>query len=73
PAVLLAWLVPATPAWLLKGWLAVLAVVAFLLYFRRGLSLISQTGFSVFFWVLYLCGLELLPICVVVNLLLNGN
>lgn len=73
PAVLLAWLVPATPEWLLKGWLAVLAVVAFLLYFRRGLSMISQTGFSVFFWVLYLCGLELLPICVVVNLLLNGN
>lgn len=73
PAVLLAWLVPATPVWLLQGWLAVLAVAAFLLYLRRGISMNSQTGFSVFFWVLYLCGLELLPICVVVNILMHGN
>ena len=73
PAVLLVWLVPATPVWLLQGWLAVLAVAAFLVYLRRGSSMNSQTGFSVFFWVLYLCGLELLPICVVVNILMHGN
>lgn len=72
PAVLLAWLVPAVPVRVLRGWLAAVAVVALFLYFRRGLSLISQTGFSVFSWVLYLCSLEILPICVVVNLLING-
>ena len=67
------WLVPATPLWLRWGWMGLVAVVAFLFYARRSFSLIFSAGFSPFFWVLYLCGLEILPICVVVNLLINGH
>ena len=33
---------------------------------------ILHCGFSLFFWVLYICALELLPICVVVKFLMNG-
>ena len=73
PAILLGWLVPETPRWLLLLLLALPAVVGGFLYARRGFSLIFQTEFSLFFWVLYLCALEFLPICVVVNQLINGN
>ena len=69
----LVWLIPATPRWVSWGWVGLVAVVAFLFYVRRSFSLIFSAGFSPFFWVLYLCGLEFLPICVVVNLLINGN
>jgi len=41
--------------------------------FLRGKALFLQTGFSFLFWVLYICALEIFPICVVVKLLMNGN
>ena len=72
-ALLVAWLVPSTPRWLLWGWMGAWAVVALLFYARRGFSLFSVVGFSPLLWVLYLCGLEILPICVVVNILVHGN
>ncbi len=72
-ALLLAWLVPATPRWLLWGWLGVCALVALVVYALRGFSLFSHAGFSPYLWVLYLCGLEVLPISVVVNILIHGN
>ena len=72
-AALAVWLVPSIPSIALWVWvLAVVAVCAFF-YIRRGSSIILSTGFSVFFWVLYLCSLEFLPICVVVNIMINGN
>lgn len=40
--------------------------------FLRGRAFFLQTGFSIFFWVLYICALEILPICVVVKILMNG-
>ena len=73
PAILLGWLVPETPRWLLLLLLALPAAVGAFFYARRGFSLIFPTEFSLFFWVLYLCALEFLPICVVVNRLFNGN
>jgi len=73
PALLVGWLVPSTPRWLLWGYLAVVAAAGALLYVWRGTSIILQKRFSSFFWVLYLCGLEFLPICVVANILINGN
>ncbi|MBR0224341.1 MAG: DUF4271 domain-containing protein [Bacteroidales bacterium] len=73
PALLLGWLVPETPLWLLWTLIALPAAAGIVLYFRRGLSLLLQTEFSPFFWVLYLCVLEILPICVVVNRLIYGN
>lgn len=54
-------------------YLAIIALIGYILYAVRSLTLISSTGFSSFFWVLYLCTLEILPVCVVVNYLLNGN
>ena len=72
-ALLLGWLVPAAPQWLLWTLLALPAGTGLVFYFRRGLSLLLQAEFSPFFWVLYLCALEILPICVVVNRLINGN
>ena len=73
PALLLGWLVPATPRWVLWGLLILPAAVGAFVYVRRGYSLLLSTEFSLFFWVLYLCALEFLPICVVVNRLINGN
>ena len=73
PAILLGWLVPETPRWLLLLLLGLPAVAGAFLYARRGFSLIFQTEFSLFFWVLYLCALEFLPICVVVNRMIHGN
>lgn len=72
-AALVVWLVPETPSWLLLGWMGLAAAVALFTYFRRGLSLFFRAGFSPLFWVLYLCGLEILPACVVVNILMHGN
>ena len=72
-AALVAWLIPETPRWLLLGWMGLAMAVALFTYFRRGLSLFFRAGFSPLFWVLYLCGLEILPACVVVNILMHGN
>ena len=73
PALLLGWLAPGVARWVLQALLLLPAVAGYVLYFRRGLSLLLQTEFSPFFWVLYLCVLEILPICVVVNRLIYGN
>lgn len=73
PAALAGWLIPSAPHWLLWCWLLLAAAAAGFFYARRGFSIIFPAGFSVFFWVLYLCSLEVLPICVVVNILINGN
>lgn len=54
-------------------YLSIVALIGYLFYAVRSLQLISATGFSSFFWVLYLCTLEILPVCVAVNYLMNGN
>lgn len=54
-------------------YLAIIALIGYIMYVIRSFSLISSTGFSRFYWVLYLCTLEILPVSVVVNYLLNGN
>lgn len=72
-AALAVWLAPDAPRWLLWGWLGLMVAVCAFFYVRRGNSIILSTGFSVLYWVLYLCSLEFLPICVVVNILINGN
>ena len=72
-AALVVWLVPSIPSIALWIWILAVAVVCAVFYIRRGSSIILSTGFSIFFWVLYLCALEFLPICVVVNIMINGN
>lgn len=73
PAAVVVWLVPETPRIFLWGWLLLIAVLAMAVYAIKGFSLFFSSGFSRFFWVLYLCALEILPICVVVSLLMHGN
>ena len=46
------------------------AVVGGFLFFIRGYRLIITNGFSQFFWILYLCTLELLPIVFAANIFL---
>lgn len=72
--LLVGWILPETPRWILWVALSVLAAVIAGVYVWRGTALIMQNQFSLFFWVLYLCALEFLPISVVVNILMiNGN
>ena len=73
PTFLLGWLAPSIPV--LAGWIWLVATVAagVVVYVWRASAIILQTRFSSYFWVLYLCGLELLPICVAVNFLMHGN
>jgi hypothetical protein len=73
PAYLVGWLAPSAPDWLCWGWMGLMSVGVAVLYVWRASSIILQTGFSYLYWVLYLCALEFLPICVVVNILINGN
>lgn len=48
--------------------------IGVLIYFARSYRIFVQSGFSSFFWFLYLCGFEILPMCVAVNVLVsNGN
>ena len=72
-AAVVGWLVPQTPDWVLWSFLGLVAAAGAILYGWRGFFIIFQTGFSPFFWVLYLCSLNFLPVCVVVNRLLHGN
>ena len=72
-AALAVWLVPSTPSIALWVWILAVVAVCVFFYIRRGSSIVLSTSFSVFFWVLYLCSLEFLPICVVVNIMINGN
>ena len=73
PVFLLGWLAPSVPHTVLWILLSVIALSAAVVYVWRGSKIILATQFSIFYWVLYLCALEFLPICVVVNILINGN
>jgi len=73
PAYLAGWLLPTVPDWVCWGWMGLVFAGVAVLYVWRASSIILPTGFSYLYWVLYLCALEFLPICVVVNILINGN
>lgn len=53
--------------------LIVIAAAGYIVYGKRSFDLINSSGFSRFFWFLYLCALDILPICVAVNIMFNGN
>ena len=73
PVFVLGWLTPEIPHWLLWGALSLIALVVAVVYVLRGTQIILSTQFPIYYWVLYLCALEFLPICVVANILINGN
>lgn len=48
------------------GWIfAGIALICLIFYYVRGYQIIISSGFSHFLWFLYLCALELLPVCLV--------
>ena len=53
--------------------LIVIAAAGYIVYVKRSFDIINSSGFSRFFWFLYLCALDILPICVAVNIMFNGN
>ena len=63
---------PNAPNYLWWCILAFVAGVYSLFCAIRVRAIILHTGFSFFYWVLYICALEILPICVVVKILMNG-
>jgi len=73
PAFLAGWVEPDLPSWVLWGWIVLAVVVCGGVYVFRVSALFLHAGFSIFFRVLYLCGLEILPVCVVANYLIHGN
>lgn len=50
-------------------YIAVSLFLAFLFYFIRGYQLIIANGFSHFFYILYLCTLEILPLIILAHLI----
>ena len=55
-------------------YLAIVYVIGILVYFARSFKIFGLSGFSNIFWFLYLCSLEILPMCVAGNVLLtNGH
>lgn len=66
-------LIPDFPMRVVRIYFIVLFVSSLIVYVRRSFDIISSTGFSSFFWVLYLCTLEILPICVVANIMIYGH
>ena len=62
---------PVLPAGFLRLYAAVCACTAFLLYLIRGYQLIIANRFSHFFWILYLCTLEVLPILISAGIALS--
>ncbi|MBQ0124586.1 MAG: DUF4271 domain-containing protein [Bacteroidales bacterium] len=55
-------------------YLATVYGIGILVYFARSFKIFGLSGFSIIFWFLYLCSLEILPMCVAGNVLLtNGH
>lgn len=51
--------------------IAAMAAVTLCAYFIRGYQIIISNGFSLFFWILYLCTLEILPLLVIWHIILS--
>jgi len=56
---------------LLKIIFATMALITLLAYFIGSFKIIVRSGFSGFFWILYLCVFELLPLCVTVDIIVS--
>lgn len=52
-------------------YLFAVAAAGLILYAIRGYRIIISSGFSGFFWILYLCSLEVLPLCVAVKVVVS--
>jgi len=59
--------IPSFPQNLSVIYLSLVSVLLLMIFFVNERDIFLNSGFSHFFWFLYLCALEILPICVVVN------
>lgn len=50
-----------------------ICLIGIAVYFIRSYKIFISSGFSIFFWILYLCSLELLSICVVANVIVSNG
>ena len=73
PVLLLGWLAPGVPQPVLRVMLSLVVLFFTFIYVQRGRQIFLTSRFSIFYWVLYLCGLEFLPISAAVNFLMHGN
>ncbi len=62
---------PSIPASGIIACIATVAAVTLCAYFIRGYQIIISNGFSHFFWILYLCTLEILPLLVIGHIILS--
>lgn len=62
-------LIPNIPAWLITAWIAVSCGIPALLYLLTGADVMRKNRFSLFFYILYLCVLEILPVILIVKIL----
>ncbi len=62
---------PNIPVVYIRSYTIGIASFTLLLYFTRGYQLIISNGFSHFFWILYLCTLEILPSIAILHLILS--
>lgn len=69
----LVWAFPQVPGAGYLLFVLILFAVSLLLYVIRTGILIFSSGFSGFFWILYLCAFEILPVCVAAKILIYGN
>lgn len=66
---LLYFLIPNIPGWLITTWIAVSCGIPALLYLLIGANVLHKNRFSLFFYILYLCVLEVLPVILIVKIL----
>ncbi len=64
-------IVPAIPPIWVSAYIISVISITLILYFIRGYQLIISNGFSHFFWILYLCTLEILPSIAILHLTLS--
>ncbi len=64
-------IVPAIPQIWISTYIICVVSLTLILYFIRGYQIIISNGFSHFFWILYLCTLEILPSIAILHLILS--
>lgn len=71
PMFLISIAVPQIPSGYIIWYVTGVVILTLLLYFTRGYQIIISNGFSHFFWILYLCTLEILPSIAILHIILS--
>ena len=73
PALVVFRIFPTVPEAVFGIYIAALCVFGAVVYFVRSYKIFTLSRFSSFFWFLYLCSLEILPMCVAINILVSNG